>query len=75
MAKSISLDSGNRIFFFAQELRSAFENEAREKGRTRLALAAAVHFTSDGGYDGRILNQLRDIQSNHTTFLPLLICF
>ena len=44
--------------WFVQDLREAFEKEARLARRTRLALAAAVHFTSDGGYDGRILNQL-----------------
>ncbi|OQV16969.1 Chitotriosidase-1 [Hypsibius exemplaris] len=42
------------------ELRSAFEKESRQSGQARLALAAAVHFTSDGGYDGRVLNQTLD---------------
>ncbi|XP_055327185.1 chitotriosidase-1-like isoform X2 [Paramacrobiotus metropolitanus] len=42
------------------ELREAFEKEAKRSKKTRLILAAAVHFTSDGGYDGRIMNQALD---------------
>ncbi|GAV04780.1 hypothetical protein RvY_15006 [Ramazzottius varieornatus] len=42
-------------------LREAFEVEAKERSIPRLALAAAVHFTSDGGYDGKVLDQTLDL--------------
>ncbi|OQV18436.1 Acidic mammalian chitinase [Hypsibius exemplaris] len=43
------------------ELRDAFEKEAKETGKPRLLLGAAVHLISDGGFDGASMNRTLDI--------------
>ncbi|OWA52697.1 Acidic mammalian chitinase [Hypsibius exemplaris] len=43
------------------ELRQAFEEEAKSTGKVRLALTAAVHLISDGGFDGAVIEKTLDV--------------
>ncbi|OWA52599.1 Acidic mammalian chitinase [Hypsibius exemplaris] len=46
---------------FLKEIRAAFQAEAASSGKTRLALSAAVHLISDGGFDGVVINNTLDV--------------